>query len=403
MRHPYHPFESVPRSAKLHGSVKKKKVVVFAGTRPEVIKIAPVVWALKGRPEYFEVSLCSTGQHKEMLAQALADFDLHPDIDLGVMSAQQTLPGLSSALFLSIAEFFNDHKPDLVLLQGDTTSVQVASLCSFYAGIPVGHIEAGLRTGDINTPFPEELNRRITSMVARWHFTPTELSRANLINDQVPLERIFLTGNTIVDSLFWIQQDIKRHSPLLPLRIEQAIGEGRQIILVTGHRRENAGQGIHDICTALLSLARSLPEARIVYPVHLNPNVQGPVFELLGDTSNIYLEAPMGHKSFVRLMQSCRLIISDSGGIQEEGPSLGKPVLVTRDSTERPEGIESGVNMLVGTAPARIASETLRLMSDDAAYELMSSKINPFGDGHASERIVDCLQQAFFPAGMVSK
>ena len=370
----------------------KKRVAVFAGTRPEAIKLAPVVATLKGYPDCFDVTLCSTGQHKEMLIQTFADFGLAPDVNLDVMAPNQGLSGLSSALFKEIDAFLLEHQPEIVLVQGDTTTVQVASLCAFYASIPVGHIEAGLRTWDTTSPFPEELNRRVTGMVSRWHFAPTELARQNLLADKVPGKQIMVTGNTVVDALLMTLEAVRKNPPALPARVEEAIAQKREIILVTGHRRESFGQGVRNICEGLHRIAKALPEARIIYPVHLNPNVRGPVFELLKDTPNVYLEDPLPHKNFVRLMQASKLILSDSGGIQEEGPSLGKPVLIMRDVTERPEGVDCGVNMLVGVTPHNIMNQTVRLMKDSAAYAEMSSKPNPYGDGHASERIANRLR-----------
>ena len=370
----------------------KKRVAVFAGTRPEAIKLAPVVATLKRYPDCFDVTLCSTGQHKEMLIQTFADFGLAPDINLDVMAPNQGLSGLSSALFREIDSFLMERQPEVVLVQGDTTTVQVASLCAFYASIPVGHIEAGLRTWDTTSPFPEELNRRVTGMVSRWHFAPTELARQNLLADKVPGKQIIVTGNTVVDALLMTLDKVRKNPPPLPARVEEAIAQKREIILVTGHRRESFGQGVRNICEGLHRIAQTLPEARIIYPVHLNPNVRGPVFELLQDTPNVYLEDPLPHKNFVRLMQASKLILSDSGGIQEEGPSLGKPVLIMRDVTERPEGVDCGVNMLVGVTPHNIMNQTVRLMTDAAAYAEMSSKPNPYGDGHASERIANRLR-----------
>ncbi len=370
----------------------KKKVTVFAGTRPEAIKVAPVVSVLRAHPECFDVTLCSTGQHKEMLAQTFADFGLKPDVSFDAMAPNQGLSTLSSTLFRQIDGFLTEHRPDIVLVQGDTTTVQVASLASFYASIPVGHIEAGLRTWDIGNPFPEELNRRITGMVSRWHFAPTQLARNNLLEDKVPANRIIVTGNTVVDALLLTLDSIRRQPPALPARVEKAIAEQRDIVLVTGHRRESFGQGIRNICEALTRIARTLPDSRIIYPVHLNPNVRGPVFELLKDAPNVYLEDPMPHKTFVRLMAASKLILSDSGGVQEEGPTLGKPVLIMRNVTERPEGVENGVNMLVGIEPASIVHHTVRLMTNPVAYAAMSAKPNPYGDGHAAERIAGSLR-----------
>jgi UDP-N-acetylglucosamine 2-epimerase len=380
------PRRACPRSA------GRKKVAVFAGTRPEAIKVAPVVSLLRAHPECFEVSLCSTGQHREMLAQTFADFGLAPDFRFDVMAPNQGLSALSSMLFHQVGGFLVTHRPDVVLVQGDTTTVQVTSLAAFYASVPVGHIEAGLRTWDIGNPFPEELNRRITGLVSRWHFAPTELARNNLLQDKVPADRIVVTGNTVVDALLLTLEAVRRNPPPLSDRVEEAIARKRDIILVTGHRRESFGQGIRNICQALNLIANVLPEARIIYPVHLNPNVRGPVFELLRNAPNVYLEDPLPHKAFVRLMAASKLILSDSGGIQEEGPTLGKPVLIMRNVTERPEGVEAGANMLVGIEPESIVRHTVHLMQNESAYAAMSSRPNPYGDGSASERIVGKLR-----------
>lgn len=386
-------YQGVERRQNRQAVSIPKKVAVLIGTRPEAIKMAPVVKELKEREGRFEVVVCSTGQHKEMLEQTLANFGLSPDVDLKVMVPNQSLSELSARLFGALDAFFKREKPDLLLVQGDTTTVQVGSLAAFYAGIPVGHIEAGLRTWDISHPFPEELNRRVTGLVARWHFAPTDAARQNLLDDRVDSKQIFVTGNTVVDSLQWARELNEKDVPPLPAKVEAAIASGRPIVLVTGHRRESFGQGFQDICRALAELARAMPEAALVYPVHLNPNVSGPVVAALGGIGNIILTEPLGHRPFVRLMAACRLILSDSGGIQEEGPSLGKPVLVMRDVTERPEGIAAGVNILVGTDPDTIVSQALKLMTDQEAYQRMSSRPNPFGDGLASRRIVDQIEE----------
>lgn len=381
-------FERVP-------SAQKKKIVLFVGTRPEAIKVAPVVRAFKSRPEYFEAYLCSTGQHKEMLAATLKDYDLEPDLNLNIMTKNQGLADMSASLFTSVSDFLKQVRPDAIFVQGDTTSVQVAALCAFYLNIPVAHIEAGLRTWNIQNPFPEELNRRITGMVSRWHFAPTEQSRKNLLEDKVNDKQIIVTGNTVIDALLWVREANRQNVPPLPGRVEEAIAKQKMIILVTSHRRESFGPGLDNICSALAELAQRLPDACLVYPVHMNPNVRGPVLDKLGSIDNIYLEEPLSHRPFVRLMEACKLVLSDSGGIQEEAPSLNKPVLIMRETTERPEGIESGVNLLVGTDPQKIVSETMRLLNDPAAFAEMTQKPNPFGDGQASERIVDHIQESF--------
>ena len=373
-----------------------KKILVIAGTRPEAVKMAPVVHALRGRPADFAVQLCSTGQHRQMLEQTFADFGLVPDVALNVMSGNQTLSMLSARLFEAVDALLADSAPDVVLVQGDTTTVQVASLCAFYRGIAVGHVEAGLRTWNLRSPFPEELNRRVTGLVARWHYAPTDLARDNLLLERVPAQAITVCGNTVVDALYMTLESVRRDPPALPPRVEAAIAEGRQIVLVTGHRRESFGEGLRNICTALIQVARSAlaesnPDTHFIYPVHLNPNVQGPVHELLGAEPNIFLEDPLPYKSFVRLMDSCTIILTDSGGIQEEGPSLNKPVLIMRSMTERPEGVDAGVNMLVGTSAEAIVTATLDLLQHPESIARMAARENPYGDGEAAPRIAEHL------------
>lgn len=364
-----------------------KTILVMVGTRPEAVKMAPVVHALRAMPEAFRVHVCSTGQHQRMLEQTLDDFGLAPDSALNVMTADQTLASLSARLFESVDRLLAEVALDVMLVQGDTTTVQVAALCAFYRHIPVGHVEAGLRTGNLAAPFPEELNRRVAGLVARWHYAPTEAARRNLLAERVDPQSVLVTGNTVVDALLMALEKTRRMPPPLPPRTEAALREKRQIVLVTGHRRENFGEGFRHICTALAAIGRALPEVRIIYPVHLNPNVREPVFSLLHDVPNIYLEDPLPYLSFVRLMEGCTLILTDSGGIQEEGPTLGKPVLIMRSETERPEGVEAGVNKLVGTNCAEITQETLRLLHDPAAIASMAARKNPYGDGLAAQRI----------------
>lgn len=373
----------------------KKKVVVFAGTRPEAIKVISVVQALRAAPDDFDVCLCSVGQHREMLMQAFADFGVTPDASLDVMSQNQSLAGLSARLFTAIDEFLAAQSPDIILVQGDTMTVQVAALTAFYRRIRVGHIEAGLRSHDMAAPFPEELNRRVASLVTDVHFAPTELSKKNLLAEQVPADRIFVTGNTVVDALYLMLERLKHEHVALPERVEAALAQGRRIVLVTGHRRESFGPGFENICTALRKIAEAHPEVRIVYPVHMNPKVREVVNRVLSGQAGIYLEEPLTYKPFQRLMAASHIILTDSGGIQEEGPALGKPVLVMRDVTERPEGVESGVNKLVGTDVDTIVRETARLLDDAAAYQAMSAGKNPFGDGTAGAQIVAILKSFF--------
>lgn len=368
-----------------------KKVLVFAGTRPEAIKMAPVVMQLKKQPEKFIVHLCATGQHEEMLRHSFADFGLTPDSFLKVMSQGQNLAGLTSRLFAAIDLALEEHKPDIILVQGDTTSVLVASLCAFYRRIPVGHVEAGLRTGRMDNPFPEEMNRCATGLVASWHFAPTDLARDNLLKNNVPESSILVTGNTVVDALLYTCKQIETNPPALSPRCEKLIESGLPYILVTSHRRENLGEGIHNTCKALLDLIKIRPDIAIVWPVHLNPQVRQPVMQLLQGEPNLYLEPPLPYRSFVRVMRSCKLILSDSGGIQEEGPSLGKYVLIMRETTERSEGIDAGVNKLVGTNPETIVSEVLASLQRQSQSDDINLLPNPYGDGLAAVRIADFL------------
>ncbi|GHU06686.1 UDP-N-acetylglucosamine 2-epimerase [Betaproteobacteria bacterium] len=368
-----------------------KKILIFVGTRPEAIKMVPVFRALKNI-DGFDIHLVATGQHREMLTQALVDFDVSPDVNLDVMNAGQTLAGLSARLFEMIDRLLDIERPDAILVQGDTTTVQIASLCAFYRHIPVGHVEAGLRSHSMLAPFPEELNRRVTALISAWHFTPTELSRRNLVAEGISDDAILVTGNTVIDALLWMREEIVRKVPPLPSTLENALATGNPIVLVTGHRRENFGDGFKNICRALLEISQAFPDIRIVYPVHLNPNVRGDVMRLLGGIPNILLEDPLSYKPFIRLMNASRIILTDSGGIQEEGPALGKPVLVMREVTERPEGVDAGVNKLVGTDTVRIVSEVSKLLSDSEVYLRMATIQNPYGDGQAGERIARFLK-----------
>lgn len=370
-----------------------KNILVFVGTRPEAIKMAPVYKELK-KHRYFNPVLVSTGQHKEMLYQALKDFDLSPDIDLGVMTSNQTLSGMSSKLFLAIDELLDTIKPDAVLVQGDTTTVQVASLASFYKQIPVGHVEAGLRSHNIKSPFPEELNRRITGLVATWHFAPTLQAKQNLLSEGVKELDILVSGNTVIDSLLWTKKRLEFNPPKLPIEIQEIIDSGKKIILVTGHRRESFGKGFENICTALDLLAKKYPDVRIIYPVHLNPKVREVVRSRLDHHKGILLCEPLTYQPFVYLMNKSYIILSDSGGIQEEAPSLGKPVLVMRDVTERPEGVEAGLNFLVGTDVNKIVEKTSEFLDHPENHRKISDIRSPFGSGDAAEQIVHFLLSA---------
>jgi len=362
--------------------------MVMVGTRPEAIKMAPVVMALKRRSDVFGVHLCSSGQHGTMLEQTLNSFGLSPDSSLDVMTVNQSLSGLSSRLFGSLDSAMAAINPDAVLVQGDTTTVQVASLCAFYRGIPIGHVEAGLRTANIHNPFPEELNRRIVALVANWHYAPTENARENLLVEGVRAEDILVTGNTVIDALHAIRAINQQRPFPLPMRLEKVLAENRPYILVTGHRRENFGEGMRNICDALARIARVLPDARLVYPVHLNPNVRGPVMDLLGGIENIILEEPVPYACFVRLLKEATVILTDSGGIQEEGVALGKPVLIMREATERPEGIKGG-SRLVGTDPGRITEAAVNAFRNPGSRT--DTKL--FGNGDAAERIVEHLAE----------
>ena len=372
-----------------------KKITVFVGTRPEAIKVVSVVHALRTQSGRFKVCLCATGQHREMLDHTLSDFNLKPDVSLKVMTADQTLASLSSKLFKSVDQLLDEERPDAVLVQGDTTTVQVATQCAYYRQIPVGHIEAGLRSYNIMSPFPEEFNRRVVSLLSMWHFAPTALAGQNLLNEGILEENIIITGNTVVDALLWMTDKVRSEHPALPHSVERIIKEQRRIVLVTGHRRESFGQGFNNICKALLELSKAFPDVRFVYPLHLNPNVRYVVKEKLSGATGILLTDPLSYKPFVRLMDACYLILTDSGGIQEEGPSLGKPVLVMRDVTERPEGVIAGVNILVGTNAKNIFDNVSVLLNDKDTYLCMASMKNPYGDGKAGLKIAKFLAERF--------
>lgn len=349
--------------------------------------MAPVMLALQNSKPDFETHLCSSGQHGMMLAQTLDAFGLVPDSSLEVMTANQNLAGLSSRLFAGIDDILGKIRPDIVLVQGDTTTVQVAAQCAFYRGIPVGHIEAGLRTGDMRAPFPEELNRRIVSLTATWHYAPTGQAAKNLLDEGIPQKSVLITGNTVIDALYMMQERVRKNPPQLPENIEKALAEKNPLILVTGHRRENFGEGVREMCAALKKIARLLPDARIIYPVHLNPNVRGPVMEELGEIDSIILESPQPYAQFVRLLDAATLLLTDSGGIQEEGVAIGKPVLIMRETTERPEAVSAGKSILVGTNPEKIVAEVARVVKNPVPAE----RSDIYGDGKAAERIVEHL------------
>jgi UDP-N-acetylglucosamine 2-epimerase len=369
----------------------KKRVLILAGTRPEVVKMAPVVRIFKAEPD-METVLCVSGQHREMLLQTLDAFDIEPDMDLAVMQKDQTLAGLTSRLFEKMDELLRSRF-DLILVQGDTTTVMVAALAAFYRGVPVGHIEAGLRSHNIFAPFPEEVNRRIAGLVSTLHFAPTEKARENLLKEGVPAEKIFVTGNTVIDALLWMREKVRQNPPELKQLIDGFLRQGRRYILVTGHRRENFGSGFENLCLALLEIVNRHQDVFVVYPVHLNPQVQKPVHGILGKHERIVLLPPVDYREFVYLLDNSYLVITDSGGVQEEAPSLGKPVLVTREVTERPEGVASGNACLVGTDFERINFWADKLLLNKTEYERMSRAANPYGDGHAARRIFRVVKQ----------
>jgi UDP-N-acetylglucosamine 2-epimerase (non-hydrolysing) len=364
------------------------KVLTVIGTRPEAIKMASVIKELQKYPDEIQSVICATAQHREMLDQVLDIFDIRPDYDLDVMSPGQTLSQLTANVLTRLDQVVAEEQPDWILVQGDTTTVMVASLVAYYHRVRVGHVEAGLRTDDKWQPYPEEINRRLTDVLADLYFAPTERNRENLLREGVSPEAIVVTGNTVIDALLMMVRRLrqeKEHSP-------QWSSNGRRLILVTAHRRENFGQPLGRICRALAEIAACYPsQVQLVYPVHPNPNVLGPVREMLGDIPNITLAEPLSYYDFVRLMSEAYLILTDSGGLQEEAPSLGVPVLVLREVTERPEGVAAGTVKVVGTSYQRIVEETATLLDDDKTYDKMAQAVNPYGDGHASQRIVAAL------------
>ena len=370
-----------------------KKIMTIFGTRPEAIKMAPVIRELGKYPGQFKSLVCVTAQHRQMLDQVLNLFEITPDYDLDIMKPGQDLFDVTCNVMQGLKAVLEEVEPDLVLVHGDTTTTMAASLAAYYCQIPVGHVEAGLRTHNKYAPYPEEINRRLTGTLAEYHFAPTQGARQNLLNEGIPAETIIVTGNTVIDALLDITGKIQ-DNPELERGLEQKfsfLDPDKRLILVTGHRRENFGQGFENICQALADIVRLNPDVEILYPVHLNPNVQEPVKRILGPLENIHLIEPVDYLPFVYLMNRSYLIITDSGGVQEEAPSLGKPVLVMRETTERPEAVDAGTVILVGTDQQRIVSETSRLLSDVKAYSAMSLAHNPYGDGKAVERIVNSL------------
>jgi UDP-N-acetylglucosamine 2-epimerase (non-hydrolysing) len=371
----------------------RKRVSLVFGTRPEAIKLAPVVLALRDHPR-LAPHVCVTGQHRHMLDQVLSVFGVVPNADLDVMTPDQGLAGLSARLLVGIDDYLARSKPDLVLVQGDTTTALCASLAAFYRKIPAGHVEAGLRTSNRYSPFPEEMNRVLASRLVDLHFAPTSWARDNLLREGEPPDRVFVTGNTVIDALQLAVAEARRN----PRAIEGVppgvlAGPGSRLVLVTGHRRENFGPGFEGICRAIRVLAARFEDVAFVYPVHLNPNVRAPVFGLLGGLRNVHLLEPVDYLSFVALMDRATVILTDSGGVQEEAPSLGKPVLVMRDTTERPEVVEAGAAVLVGTDSGRIVDAVSRLLTDPAAHGRMARATSPYGDGTAARQIVDVVDR----------
>ncbi len=373
-----------------------KRIALVFGTRPEAIKLAPVYRALKSRFPQWDIRVCSTGQHRQMLEQVLQVFDIRPDFNLDLMKPGQDLTDLTCRVLAGMRGIFVQWRPDLVMVQGDTSTTLAASLAAYYHKIPVAHVEAGLRTRNPYSPWPEELNRKLTGAIAALHFAPTPTALANLVAEGVSEQGIVVTGNTVIDALHHAVGVLERRGEP-PQELRKALagldGDAR-IILVTGHRRENFGSGFENICTAIRKLAER-QDVEVIYPVHLNPNVEGPVNRFLGGIRNVRLIAPLDYLPFVYLMRRSYLVLTDSGGVQEEAPSLGKPVLVMRETTERPEAVMAGTARLVGTVPHQIVGETARLLDDAAAYRKMAKAINPYGDGHASKRIASALEAWF--------
>lgn len=374
------------------------KILVVFGTRPEAIKMSPLVKKL-AEDSFFEARVCVTGQHRQMLDQVLELFEITPDYDLDLMKSGQDLYDITGGVLFGLRKILSEFKPDMVLVHGDTTTTFATSLAAFYQQIPVGHVEAGLRTGNLYSPWPEEANRVLTSRLASLHFAPTERNRKALINEHVDDSAIAVTGNTVIDALHWVAEKIGI-SQVLQTNVEKMLSDAgldravmkNRYVLITGHRRENFGTGFENICAALRELARINPEIHFIYPVHLNPNVQEPVNRLLSGLANIHLIKPLGYEPFVHLMRCSYLILTDSGGVQEEAPSLGKPVLVLRDTTERPEAVDAGTVRLIGTQKSGIYSAVQTLLDDKRAYKKMSQAHNPYGDGRACERILKVLK-----------
>ena len=395
-----------------------KKVMLVFGTRPEAIKMAPLVKEFQKHPEIFDTVVCVTGQHRQMLDQVLQLFEITPDYDLNIMKQGQDLYDVTARVLTGMRDVLKEAQPDVVLVHGDTTTSTAAALAAFYQQIPVGHVEAGLRTHNIYSPWPEEMNRQITSRIATYNFAPTPLSKANLLREGVSEESIAVTGNTVIDALHWVvnkinenntlDEELKKHLTKAGYDVTRLDG-GKKLVLITGHRRENFGDGFINMCTAIKDLTLKYPDVDFVYPMHLNPNVRKPIAEVFGEHVvnkealplskgearrglNMFFTEPLEYLSFVYLMEKSNIVLTDSGGIQEEAPGLGKPVLVMRDTTERPEALEAGTVKLVGTDHDKIMNEVSLLLDDQAHYDAMSKAVNPYGDGLACSRIVDALK-----------
>ena len=381
-----------------------KKVMLVFGTRPEAIKMAPLVKAFEQRPDKFETIVCVTGQHREMLDQVLQIFEITPDYDLNIMKQGQDLYDVTARVLTGMRDVLREAQPDVVLVHVDTTTSTAAALAAFYQQIPVGHVEAGLRTHNIYSPWPEEMNRQITGRIATYNFSPTPLSRQNLLEENVAEEKIIVTGNTVIDALYWVVDKMKKD-----VRLQNSLDEvlkvsgydvtrlsgGKKLVLITGHRRENFGDGFISMCRAIQALTQRYPNVDFVYPMHLNPNVRKPIHEVFGDDlsqlDNMFFIEPLEYLSFVYLMEKATIVLTDSGGIQEEAPGLGKPVLVMRDTTERPEALDAGTVKLLGTDYDMIVGNVSELLDDEEAYRRMSQAVNPYGDGKACPRIVNHL------------
>lgn len=382
----------------------KKRILLVFGTRPEAIKMAPLVKEFQKHPEKVETIVCVTGQHREMLDQVLQIFDIHPNYDLNIMKQGQDLYDVTSRVLLGMREVLKEAKPDVVLVHGDTTTSTAAALAAFYQQIPVGHVEAGLRTHNIYSPWPEEMNRLITSRIAAYNFSPTPLSLQNLLDEGVKEDSIVVTGNTVIDALYWVVDKVKNDTTL-DKELENVLAKAgydvnrlnndKKLVLITGHRRENFGDGFINMCTAIKDLTEKYPEVDFVYPMHLNPNVRKPIYEVFGENlsnlGNMFFIEPLEYLSFIYLMEKSNIVLTDSGGIQEEAPGLGKPVLVMRNTTERPEALDAGTVKLVGTDYRKIVDEVSALLDDENHYKEMSMAVNPYGDGLACSRIVNFL------------